>query len=324
MKRRTLLTGMCALVGTRVLPVNAQARVPRVAFLIYGRGAANESRIRTFRDGLKALGYVDGRNVLVDLRGGQLSREVTDRLATELVASKPDVIVAQGYAIRAAVARTKSIPIVCVFSGDLVEAGLVKSLARPGGNLTGIQLMALDLVGKRIELVKELLPKLARIAVIADPQHAGEHLERDVSLKAAARLGIQVSYHPVKSFEEYAAALPAARASGAEALVLFPDTITNNRTELTAAFALKHRLATVAGWDNYADAGQLISYGPNLRATWGRLAYYVDRVLKGADPATLPVELPAVFELVVNLGTARALGVTIPPSILLRADRVIE
>lgn len=299
-------------------------KAPRLGILTYGTGPFTEQYVRAFRANLKSVGYEEGRNVLVEWQRGELSRPATDRLADEMIASRPAVILAQGYAIRAVAVRTKAIPIVCANSGDLVDAGLVKSLAHPGGNLTGIQLLALDLVGKRIELLRELLPKAARIAVIADPQHAGEHRERDVSLKAAERLGMKASYYPAKNHEELDAALEMARAAGAEALVLFPDTVTNNRTAQVAAFALKHRLATVAGWANYADAGQLITYGPNLHASWARLAYYVDRILKGASPAALPVEMPAVLELVVNLKTARALGVTVPQSILLRADRVIE
>ena len=307
-----------------MFPAHGQTRVPRVGLLTHGRSAALETRIQVFRDAMRAHGYEEGRNVRIEWNAGELKREVTDRLADELIAGRPDVIVALGYGIRAVAGRTKTIPIACIASGDLVDAGLVQSLARPGGNVTGIQLMALDLAGKRIELLKEIRPALKRLAVIADPGHAGEHRERDVSIKAADRLGIQSSYHPVKSFEEYDGALAAARDAGAEALVLFPDSITNGRTELTAAFALRHKIATVGGWDNYADAGQLITYGPNLRATWARIAHYVDRLIKGANPATLPVELPSVFEMVANLRTAKALGIVFPQSVLLRADRVIE
>ena len=307
-----------------MFPAHGQTRVPRVGLLTHGRSAALETRIQVFRDAMRAHGYEEGRNVRIEWNAGELKREVTDRLADELIAGRPDVIVAAGYGIRAVAGRTKTIPIACINSGDLVDAGLVQSLARPGGNVTGIQLMALDLAGKRIELLKEIRPTLKRLAVIADPGHAGEHRERDVSIKAADRLGIQASYHPVKSFEEYDGALAAARDAGAEALVLFPDSITNGRTELTAAFALRHKIATVGGWDNYADAGQLITYGPNLRATWARIAHYVDRLIKGANPATLPVELPSVFEMVANLRTAKALGIVFPQSVLLRADRVIE
>ena len=301
-----------------------QSRVPRVGILTYGIGPHTEAYVRSFLDSMKALGYAEGQTLVIDWRRGDLSRERTDLLATELIASAPDLLLAQGYATRSLATRTKSIPIVCANSGDMVDAGFVRSLARPGTNVTGIQLLALDLVGKRLELLQELLPGVKSVAVIADPQHAGEHRERDVALKAAERLGMRVTYHPAKNFSEIDAALEAAHTAGAEALMIFPDTVTNNRTVQVADFALKHRLLTVAGWANYAYAGQLISYGPNLHASWKRLAHYADRIIKGANPAELPVEMPAVLELVVNLKTAKALGVKVPHTILLRADRVIE
>jgi putative ABC transport system substrate-binding protein len=322
--RRRFLTASGAVLAASALAAYGQSRVPRIGLLTYAPGKFTDRYVHAFREGLTELGYEDGRNIVIDWRSGQLSRERTERLADELIASRPAVIVAQGVAIRVSMARTKTIPIVCANSGDMVEAGFVKSLAQPGGNVTGVQLLALDLAGKRMELLRELLPGARRIAVIADPAHGGEHRERDVSIKAAERLGMQVSYHPARSYQEFDAALAAAHAAGAEALVFFPDAISNTRTEQGAAFALQHKVATVAGWSNYVEAGQLISYGPHLEASWRRLAYYVDRILKGAQPETLPVEQPTVFELAVNLKTARALGINVPQSILLRADRVIE
>ncbi len=324
MNRRDTLAAMLTIAACPAAFAQSRPKIVRLGMLTYGISSFTEQYVQAFRDNMKTLGYVEGRNLAIDWRRAEFSRPATDRLAEELIASGPAVILAQGYAIRAVASRSKTIPTIGAFSGDMVDAGLVKSLAHPGGNVTGVQLLALELVGKRIELLKELLPRVARIAVIADPQHAGEHRERDVSLKAAERLGIKTSYHPAKNYEELDAALETARAAGAEALVLFPDSVTNSRTAQIAAFALKHRLATVAGWANYADAGQLVTYGPNLHASWARLAHYVDRILKGAAPATLPVEMPSVLELVVNLKTARALGIAVPRSILLRADRVVE
>ena len=322
-RRRFLMVSAAALVA-RSLPLHAQGRVPRVGLLTYAPGMFTEQYVGAFRAALKEFGYEEGRNIVVDWRSGEMSREKTERLADEMIASKPAVIVVQGSAIRIAAARTKTIPIVCANSGDMVDLGLVKSLANPGGNITGIQLLSLDLAGKRIELLKELVPGARRIAVIADPGHAGEHRERDVAIKAAQRLGMQVSYHPARNHQEFDAALAAAHAARVEALVFFPDAVTNTRVEQGAAFALQHKLPTVAGWENFVAAGQLISYGPKLGVTWRRLAYYVDRILKGASPATLPVEQPSAFELVVNLTTAHAIGIEVPQSILLRADRVIQ
>jgi putative ABC transport system substrate-binding protein len=322
--RRRFVIASGAVLAAGALPAYGQSPVPRIGLLTYAPGTFTDRYVNAFREGMKELGYAEGRNIEIDWRRGDLSRETTERLADELIASKPAAIIAQGVAIRISVGRTKTIPIVCANSGDMVDAGFVKSLAQPGGNVTGVQLLALDLVGKRIELLKELLPGASRIAVIADPQHPGEHRERDVSIKVAEQLGMRVSYHPARSYQEFDAALAEAHARGAEALVFFPDAISNTRTAQGAAFALQHKLATVAGWSNYTEAGQLISYGPKLEASWRRLAYYADRILKGTKPEALPVEQPTVFELVVNLKTARALGINVPRSILLRADRVIE
>jgi putative ABC transport system substrate-binding protein len=163
-----------------------------------------------------------------------------------------------------------------------------------------------------------------RLAVLASHNHPGVHREQDASVAAAKKLGMSVAYYPVKNQQEMDAGLIAARAAGVDALVLFPDGVTNEARERIAAFALQHKLPTVSGWDIYALAGGLVTYGPSMRSSFGHISSYVDRILKGADPATLPVELPVVFELVVNLKTARALRLKIPPSVLLRADRVIE
>jgi putative ABC transport system substrate-binding protein len=242
----------------------------------------------------------------------------------EVIDEKPAVIVAHGYATRPVTRHTKTIPVVSGFSGDMVQAKLIASYAHPGGNITGIQFLAPELVGKRLELLKELLPHLNRVGVIADPGHAGEALERAASQTAADKLRIRMDYFPVKSFEEVDAGLESAHASGAQALVVFPDSTTFARREKIATFAIERHLPTISGWDVYAEAGMLMMYGPSLRACWSRTAYYVTRILKGANPAELPVEMPNTVEMIVNLKTAKALGINIPQSFLLRADRVIE
>ena len=322
---------ICALFATLfpspgVLPIAAygQTQLKRAVFITGAPERTLEDWVKAFRGGMKDLGYQEGRNITLDFRYGGVSREHTDRLVADAVASKPDLIITQAGAAHAAAALTKTIPLVAIYSGDLVDGGLVKSLARPGGNVTGIQLMALDLVGKRIEILKEIVPPVKRLAVLASPNHPGVHRERDVSIAAAARLGLSVAYYPVKDQQELDAGLATAQSAGADALVLFPDGVTNLGRERIAAFALQHKLPSVSGWDVYAIAGGLVTYGPNMRASYRHLASYVDRVLKGADTATMPVELPTTFELVVNLRTARALGVKIPPTVMVRADRVLE
>jgi len=320
----TLFATLFASSGALPIAAYGQTRARRAVFVTGASERMLEDWIKGFREGMKDLGYQEGRGLTLDFRYGGVSRELTDRLVTDTVASKPDLIITQAGTVHTAATLTKTIPIIAIYSGDLVDGGLVKSLARPGGNITGIQLMALDLVGKRIELLKEIAPSVKRLAVLASPNHPGVHRERDVSVTAAKQLGLSIAYYPVRDQPELDAGLTAAQAAGTDALVLFPDGVTNVGRERIAAFALQHKLPTVSGWDVYADAGGLVTYGPNMRASYRHLADYVDRVLKGADPATMPVELPTTFELVVNLKTARALGVKIPQTVMVRADRMIE
>jgi putative ABC transport system substrate-binding protein len=303
---------------------SAQIRTRRAVFVTGASESTLEDWIKSFRAGMKDLGYQEGRNIALDFWFGGVSPAQNDRLVTDAVASKPDVIITQAGTVHTALALTKTIPVVAMYSGDLIEARLVESLARPGRNVSGIQLMSLELVGKRIEILKEIVPTVKRLAVLASPNHPGVHRERDVSIDAAKRLGLSIAYYPVKDQQELDAGLATAQAAGTDALLLFPDGVTNQGRERIASFALQHKLPTVSGWDVYALAGGLVTYGPNMRASYRRLATYVDRVLKGADPATMPVELPTTFELVVNLKTAHALGVKVPQTVMLRADRVIE
>lgn len=321
---RTLFATLFASLGALPTRVLGQTGVRRAVFVTGAPEKTLEDWIKSFREGMKETGYQEGRNITLDFRFGGVSREQTDQFVADAVASKPDLIITQAGSIHTAAALTKTIPLIAIYSGDLVDGGLVKSLANPGRNISGIQLMALDLVGKRIEILKEIAPSVKRLAVLASPNHPGVHRERDASIAAAKKLGLSVAYYPVKDQQELDAGLAAAQAAGTDALVLFPDGVTNLGRERIAAFALKHKLPTVSGWDVYAIAGGLVTYGPNMRASYRHLASYVDRVLKGADPATMPIELPTIFELVVNLKTARALRVKVPLAVLVRADKVIE
>lgn len=324
MKRRTFLACLAAAAGTKAWPARAQKPPPRIAFVTFGSSAHSERWLSGLREGLKAHGYENGRNIALEARVAGFSLERAERQAAEVVASRPAVIVAQGRAILTLSKRTKSIPIVAAFSGDVELAGFAESLARPLRNVTGMQLLYFELVGKRIEILKEIMPGLKRLAVIASPFHPGVERERYETEAAAEKLGIAVSYHPVRNAGELVGGLEALRAAGAQAIVSFPDGITYPLSRNISQFALEHRIATVSGWDVFADDGHLVMYGPNLRAVYTRLASHVDRILKGAKPTDIPFELPTTFELGVNLRTARALGVSVPQSVLLRADRVIE
>jgi putative ABC transport system substrate-binding protein len=319
-----LFASLIALPGMLPISVLGQARVRRVIFVTGAPERNLAEWMKAFREGMNDLGYQEGRNITIDYRYGAGSREISDQMAAEAVASKPDLILTQAGAVHPIAALTRTIPIIATYSGDLVDAGLVKSLVNPGRNISGIQLMALDLVGKRIEILKEIVPSVKRMAVIASPNHPGVHRERDASVVAAQKLGLSVTYFPVRDQQELEAGLAAAQAAGTDALVMFPDGVTNTGRERIAAFALQHRLPTISGWDVFALAGGLATYGPNMRASYRHLATFVDRILKGAEPSAMPIELPTIFELVVNLKTARALGVKIPGTVMARADRVIE
>jgi putative tryptophan/tyrosine transport system substrate-binding protein len=208
--------------------------------------------------------------------------------------------------------------------GDPVEAGLVRSLAQPGGNMTGITFMAFELVGKRLEVLKEAISRVSRVGVLASPAHPGEQRELSETRSTAQSLGISVLYHQVNTTSDVQAALDAILQEKVDALLAFPDPVTNTHRTQIADFTIKQRLASVFGWRDYVEAGGLMSYGPNHDVLWKRLALYTDKILKGSKPSELPVEQPTKFELVINLKTAKEIGVTIPPNVLARADKVIK
>ena len=328
MNRRNALgaLGAALFAATGALPARAtaQKRTWRIVSLTGNAKETVVEPVEGFRREMKALGYQEGRDIILSLGYGEFSSENTARLAAEAMASKPDLIYAQHAAVLDFSKLTKTIPIVTVFSADMVAAGLVQSLARPGGNITGVQLMNNELVGKRIEVLKEIAPSIKRLAVLAWPGHPGLNNEREVTTAAAGQLGVSASFYPVSTVQDINAALAAARAAGTDSLLLFPDPVTLASRERIAAYALRYKIPLVGGWDNYALAGGLVSYGPDLREAWRRGASFVDRILKGAAPSSLPIEMPTIFELVVNLKTAKALGIKVPQSILVRADRVIE
>jgi putative ABC transport system substrate-binding protein len=301
-----------------------QARVFRIGWLSNDR-PGNSPFFDAFRSGMRDLGYVEGRNLVIEARWGEGSPERLEQLAVELVQLKPQIIVTQGgpatYPVQKAGA---TMPVVFGFSGDPVEGKVVESFARPGRNFTGVSFLSFDLVGKRMELLKEVMPGLKRVAIIANPQHAGEQGELRASQAAAKALGLTIEYFQVRGAPELEDALAAIAKAHSEAIVVFPDAFTMRYSERVAAFAVKNRIPAISGWSRFTEGGNLMSYGPNLRDVFQRLATYVDKILKGAKPAELPVELPTSVELVINMKTAKALGIKIPNSVLLRTDKVIE
>jgi putative tryptophan/tyrosine transport system substrate-binding protein len=320
MKRRSFLAAALA------LPLGARAQPGAARIVWFSNSTAADGRpfLDELRSGLRELGYVEGRSVVIDARWGEDSPERVRELAAEIVASRPDVIVTQGPTALTIRRATSTIPVVFAFSGDPIEAGFVSTLSRPGGNLTGMSFMALELAGKRIELLREFLPGVKRIAALANPQHAGDQAERRVSQTAAAPLGVDIRYFESRNAGEIGPALAAIEKSGSEAAVMFPFATIIASRERIARWSIERRIPTISGWAQFAEGGNLMSYGPNLRASFRRLATFVDKVLRGAKPAEIPVELPSSVELVVNQRTARALRLTVPNSILQRADRVIE
>jgi len=277
------------------------------------------------RQGLHELGYVEGQNIIIERRVAESDSQLAEQV-TELVGLKVDVLVALGGLTAVALAKMDigTVPIVFSLSGDPVAGGLVNSLARPGGTMTGITNLNYELVGKRLEFLKEAVPRVSHVAVLADPTHPGEQRELRETQSTAQLLGMTLSYHQVSATADLATAFEAIIQENAHALAVFPDGVTLRYRKQIAEFAAQHQLPSVFGWQEYVEAGGLMAYGPTRVERSRRIAVYVDKILKGATPADLPVEQPMKFELVINLKTAKALGITMPPSLLLLADEVIQ
>jgi putative ABC transport system substrate-binding protein len=281
--------------------------------------------LEAFRQGLRDLGYVEGQNLVIESRYAEGREERLPDLAAELVRLKVDVIVAGGPAIRAAQHATSTIPIVMAVTGDPVQSGYVASLARPGGNITGVSVLGAELTGKRLEILKETVPQSTRIAVLANPATPTYGaLMHDLTVTARA-LGLHLHVLELRSPDELDPAFAAMRRAGAEALFVVEDPLLIDHLRgRIADLAATHRLPAIYSWKMSVAAGGLMSYGPSMPDMTRRAATYVDKILKGTTPGELPVERPMKFELVINLKTAKALGLTIPPTLLFQADEVIQ
>lgn len=326
MTRRSFFRALAALALVFAVPARPQALAPmRLAWVTIERPGTPSPGLDAFRAGMRELGYVDGRDYTVAVWYGDGSAVKLEHMAADIVASRPDIILSQGgLALNPMVRAGVRIPLVFTFSGDPVDAKIVQSFARPGGTMTGISYFTLEIVGKRLELLREIMPSLRRVAFLANPQHPGEQKEYAAARETAAKLGLTVHYFPVRSAPELDAALAEIARGGDQAIVAFADAFTISFAPRIAAFAAEHRIPAVDGWAPFARRGNLATYGPVLEDSYRRLAVYVDKIRKGAKPADLPIELPTKLELVVNLKAARAMGLTIPASVLLRADEVIE
>ncbi|AWL96362.1 putative ABC transport system substrate-binding protein [Bradyrhizobium ottawaense] len=277
-----------------------------------------------FREGMRALGYVEGKTVTFETHYAPGDPQALRKIVSELQRGDIDLVVSGGPATRVMTAVT-DIPVLFALSGDPVALGVVKSLAHPGTNFTGSTFLSLELAGKRVELLKDIYPKLRKLAVFSNTDHPGEPLEWRATLESCRKLGIEAAYVPFCGTREIENGLMAAGKVDADALLVFPDAVTLVHRAKIAEFAIAHRLPSMFGWSEYCDAGGLLSYGANQRTTYFRLATYADRILRGENPSDLPVMRPEKFELAVNLKTARLLGTDLDvSSILFRASKVIS
>jgi len=322
----TLASGLLA--APLVAEAQQQGKVWRVGFLGTEAPTSATRAIGPFREGLLGLGYAEGTNFVIESRWGGEDYGRLPGLAAELVKQKVDVIVTYGTpGCLAAKRATTTIPIVMAAAGDPVRSGLVASLARPGGNITGLSMQSFELSIKRIALLKEVVPTTSRVAYLqvpgTQPADVAEPFRRDQDA-AAKEIGIHLERFAVRGPDDYEHAFSTMTKRGVQALAVTSVAPLAAHAAKTAALAVQHRLPSIGGTRSFAEAGGLLAYGPNLPDLYRRAAIYVDKILKGAKPADLPIEQPTKFEFVINLKTAKALGLTIPPSLLARADQVIE
>jgi putative tryptophan/tyrosine transport system substrate-binding protein len=307
-----------------ILPAEAQQRVkiPRLGALLYSN-PESDPNFAAFRQGLRELGYVEGQNLLIEHHFADGKPQRLPELAAELVRSKPDVIFALGGdVVPFAQKSTKTIPIVMWVSNDPVETGFVASLSRPGGNITGVTLILDELAGKRMALLKEVIPQISRVAVLWNPDHADPEF-KEIQREAKV-LGVRVQSLEVRREDDFELQFQNITKARPEAIIVVSSRLMQGNRQRILEFAARHRLPVIGDWGRWAPDGALLSYGPDTTRLAPRTAIYVDKILKGAKAGDLPVERPTKFELVINLKTAKQLGVMIPPNVLARADRVIR
>ena len=300
-------------------------RIPQIGILIAASASSYSARLEAFRQRLRELGYVEGKNIFIEYRYAEGKLERLPDLAAELVRLKVDVIVVTAQAVLAAKKASPTIPIVFGAAADPVGSGFVSSLARPGGNITGLSVMSPDLDGKRLELLKEAFPTVARVAFLwqSSSDSRGNPAFTDMEL-AAKTLGLKLQSLPVRGLDDFESAFARLKKEGAEALITTSGPLLSTQQREVLAFAAKNRLPAIYPASEFVEAGGLMSYAPNYTDLWRRAATYVDNILKGAKPSDLPVEQPTKFELIINLKAAKQNGLTIPPKVLARADKVIK
>jgi len=323
MDRRTFLASTLAVtLLPQSLTAQTAGRAHRIGWVTAQTAASLTPNIEAFRTGLAERGYIEGRNLTIEYRYGEGIDDRVPQLARELAQLPVDIIVAQGTA--AFELPALDLPVIFVISADPVSSGFADSLAKPRGNKSGLTLMAVELNGKRLDLLKEIIPDLRRVVVIGNPEHPGAHLERGFSEETGRQLGLTIDYVPTETREKLMASLGAMASDPPQAISILADGFAIQNRQTIIDFAMSKRVPAISGWPIFAQSGALFTYGPRLTDSYRRLAYYVDRVFKGAKPADLPIEQPTTFEFTINMRTAKTLELAIPPSLLASADHVIE
>ena len=320
----TLVAAVLLTVGV-VAEAQQATKIPRIGYLSATSTSNNAARIEAFRQGLRELGYVEGKNIVIEWRHAEEKLDRLPALAVELVRLKVDVIVTAGPpATRAAKGATSTIPIVMGFDNDPVGNGFVASLARPGGNITGLANLNPELSGKRLELLKEIIPRLSRVAVFGESTFPGNTQSLRETELAAGAFGVKLQYLEVLGPKDIQTAFGAARKGRAEAVLVLQSPIFNSQRKQIVELAVKNRLPAIYSAAEWMEDGGLMTYSASLTDLFRRVATYVDKILKGTKPADLPVEQPTKFELIINLKAAKQISLTIPPNVLARADKVIK
>jgi putative tryptophan/tyrosine transport system substrate-binding protein len=323
--RRAFIVGGVAAFAAPFAADAEQPKPPRIGFLLMGSAQAVglTSAFDAFRDGLRELGWIENGNIVIEYRWAGDDPQRLPELAAELVRLKVDIIIGSTPGVRAAQHATTSIPIVMCIVDDAVKQGFVSNLARPGGNITGMASFASELAGKRLDLLRQATPRVSRVALLWNPPGSGPDYMKD-TLMAGRSLGVTLQSVEVTTANDFESAFTSVLKGRAEALVVGPGQFLFTHQQRVVAFATNNRLPSIYAWKDPVSAGGLMAYGVNIPQVYRRAAYYVDKILRGTKPGELPVEQPTKFDLVINLKTAKALGLTIPPSLLARADQVIE
>jgi putative ABC transport system substrate-binding protein len=327
MQRREFITLLSGIVAAWPLAARAQqpAKIPRIGFLGNSTATMEANLIGPLRDGLRELGYEEGRNVIIEFRWADGKYDQFPALVAELLAAKVDVIITAGTPATLAIKKaTSTVPLVFIAVGDPVGTGVVPNLGRPGGNITGLSSIAPDLEGKRLELLREVVPKLSHVAFFLNPANAFHTASMRQARVAAQSLGIKLQPMEVNKSEQLDGAFASIVKEKPDALLILADRIFLHNRKRMMEFAIQQRLPSVNAYRELVEAGGLISYGPSYEDMHRRAAVYVDKILKGTKPADLPIEQPTKFTLLINLKTAKTLGLTVPPTLVARADELIE